>query len=983
MDEKVWMNIAKECLSGEKDYDFIDRFLKIAKIDNLKYYLEENKGNSSEEYDMVWKMCLKIPENVEQQNVYFPLYRLMHWMICEKGYEELAEQMNYCVESFCNLYFYKIIRTVENYYCHKVRENGTKEEFCHWLQTEGYQKMYMEYPVAFQQIFHVFDYICQNVAECFERLQLHSEEIEKHLKIRMDAEISSIDCTASDLHNGGKSVIILRYKNGQGIVYKPRNMGIDMLWNDFLQLFNSFEGVLKLKDVETLTFEEYGFCTCMQYQPHMTEKEIEEYYECFGELLAIVVMFGGTDFHHENVMVTEKRPVLLDLETLLTPVSKTEYASATEYKKIKNENSLNLSKSLLLTKWVGTRFDTAVNIGALTAYNPGHHNYPRRENNEIAYADLYTEHILRGYENGYRAIIRHREEIKFFLLQTEDVYVRFVLRDTRVYYKLISFLTNPRFLHEKEMYKAASLRIYAPFLLATTDDICSRLFPMMKTEQEALLQGDIPIFYCHMRETNLYAASGRQLVQDFFQKTPMNMVLETLNDFSEEHLQREKRYLNTLLQISKVHRRPDYKSIWSYLNVERKWGIPCGDAGKFCASEADRIYRIIRENMLDEEQMTFYAPIKDKLNGYYDLEVMKNTLYDGTLGVYYYLGIYWMWKGKCKETERLTCFLKKWCEEFLQEDSKLKFYNLGFSSGVAGMLFFLYKYGEVVGDSDFNRLCVKIILQITNKDLSAQKETDYFGGLSGLLYSEALVLEKCDEYYKEKIRSRMTELTAMLLNTRNPAGNLWFDPDNQYEPLLGLAHGQTGYALALSETYKYLTGEFKKKTGDAIKCLLNYEESKFSEEDNNLPDYRKFFVKMRDVEPDKYIKRYMYGNCSGIIGVALAYGKIFKNIDQEWKTDKWYERALDFLEDNRNLPGNDSLCCGTAAWLDLLNEIEKKPQFADRAKKMKNKIVTVLKRDGYIFNCLTNIDDISLYRGITGIGYSYLRILGDWPGIVI
>ena len=121
----------------------------------------------------------------------------------------------------------------------------------------------------------------------------------------------------------------------------------------------------------------------------------------------------------------------------------------------------------------------------------------------------------------------------------------------------------------------------------------------------------------------------------------------------------------------------------------------------------------------------------------------------------------------------------------------------------------------------------------------------------------------------------MTELTAMLLNTRNPAGNLWFDPDNQYEPLLGLAHGQTGYALALSETYKYLTGEFKKKTGDAIKCLLNYEESKFSEEDNNLPDYRKFFVKMRDAEPDKYIKRYMYGNCSGIIGAALAYGKIF------------------------------------------------------------------------------------------------------------
>ena len=94
MDEKVWMNIAKECLSGEKDYDFIDRFLKIANIDNLKQYLEENKGKSSEEYDMVWKMCLKIPENVEQQNVYFPLYRLMHWMICEKGYEELAEQMN-------------------------------------------------------------------------------------------------------------------------------------------------------------------------------------------------------------------------------------------------------------------------------------------------------------------------------------------------------------------------------------------------------------------------------------------------------------------------------------------------------------------------------------------------------------------------------------------------------------------------------------------------------------------------------------------------------------------------------------------------------------------------------------------------------------------------------------------------------------------------------------------------------------------------
>ncbi|WP_026522378.1 DUF4135 domain-containing protein [Butyrivibrio sp. VCB2001] len=969
--------IAVENLAGGKNYDFYERFLRLMGSDSIDSIFDGFDMQDAD-FDRIWDLSLADASR-NGEGKYSPFYKMMNIILADNDLDKFPIELSGLINDYCNLYLYKIVTTAEKYYCSKLDNSG--KGFDKWLLESGYTQLFESYPVAFYKLFHLLKSVALNIQECITRIREHEGEIFAAFGIQAGVKLQSLECGVSDLHNNGKSVVILKYENGQGAVYKPRDTKIDIAWNSFLQKFNLFDDVIQLAGVKALSYGNYGFCELIKYEPVMTESELKLYYERFGELLCIVSLLGGSDFHHENVMVSKQCPIILDLETLLTPISKREYSSVVDNEPASNEVSLNPSRSLLLSKWVGSSFATAVNIGALTAYNEDHHNYPLREDGSIAYADLYAQNVLDGYEKCYRIILTNKDFFREALSEFGSCQVRFVLRDTRVYYKLLSYMANPKYLHDNMMHNLASLRVYAPFLLATEDDMLSTVIPLIRAEQEALLSGNIPIFYCNNNEKSLYLVNHKKIITDFFQKEPIRSVFETLDYFSDYHLEQELKYLDIILRISAVHRRQDYTSIWSYLNVGRKWIDTDEDCLNFCTSEVDRINGIIDDYILDADNRIYYAPIKNTLNGHYELEVMKNTLYDGTFGVYYFLSMFGKWRENNTEKE-MKPFVIKWCEDFLAETTRLKFHSLGLASGIAGVILFLCKESELYNDRVFLNYGAQIIKQISEKDIKSSKESDYFGGLSGLLYVTCLVLKDCEDHYKADLIDTVNLIVETLQSRIELESGLWFDADNQFHPLTGLAHGQTGYILALSSSLEFLETDKRAFVSETIKRAMEYEENSFDIEAGNLPDYRRFFIKMRDTDPNKYIKRFMYGNCSGVVGAAMAYGKICDCLGEKDKKYIWYDRALNFMS-STSMIGNDSLCCGIAAWIDLLAELQKEPQYVQRVNVLIRRIIFSLKEQGYVFNGLTDINDISLYRGITGIGYAYLRLLDDFPCIVI
>lgn len=170
---------------------------------------------------------------------------------------------------------------------------------------------------------------------------------------------------------------------------------------------------------------------------------------------------------------------------------------------------------------------------------------------------------------------------------------------------------------------------------------------------------------------------------------------------------------------------------------------------------------------------------------------------------------------------------------------------------------------------------------------------------------------------------------------------------------------------------------------------INYERNAIDPQCFNLPDYRRFQVKLRESSPKQYMPRFMHGNCSGIIGSTAAILQIQELIEdcypvilEALQCDVWLQNVKKYL-DNTDLVGNDSLCCGTAAWLDLLNTIRQIPKYNDWANQKMWSIIMSLNDAGIVFNAFSDqIEDISLFKGITGIGYCALRIKGTYPSVL-
>ena len=205
---------------------------------------------------------------------------------------------------------------------------------------------------------------------------------------------------------------------------------------------------------------------------------------------------------------------------------------------------------------------------------------------------------------------------------------------------------------------------------------------------------------------------------------------------------------------------------------------------------------------------------------------------------------------------------------------------------------------------------------------------------------------------------------------------LWFQEEFYHQPLTGLAHGQSGYALALSKALPYINEGMRLKVTSQIQKCMDYEYNCYDNSEMNLPDYRKLLLKKGG---DKSQKKFMYGYCSGILGTALVVSELSEELISFQKKEIWKMNAVQYLKKDI-LIGNDSLCCGTAGWIDYLASCHKNEEWSDELFK---KIIFSINEQGYVFNGLEGVNEISLFKGMSGIGYSVLRYMGKYPSVLL
>ena len=140
---------------------------------------------------------------------------------------------------------------------------------------------------------------------------------ESKVKPQPLGKVSQIKTSLSDPHNRGRTVILLAFESGLKLVYKPKDLGLEVAWNQFLDWCNHQNQLLDFKVIQVLNDRDYGWVEYVEHQPCTDLAAVVRFYQRAGMLLCLIYALRGTDFHHQNLIASGEYLVPIDIETLL------------------------------------------------------------------------------------------------------------------------------------------------------------------------------------------------------------------------------------------------------------------------------------------------------------------------------------------------------------------------------------------------------------------------------------------------------------------------------------------------------------------------------------------------------------------------------------------------------------------------------------------------------------------------------------------
>ncbi len=892
-----------------------------------------------------------------------------------KVIQDICLQFFEIAEPICND---TILVSIKRYYNTEKIDNilYTKErnetiEYLDWLYNVGIEDVILDYPVCFRCLIKAATIYIQNINKVIDRIICDKAEIETRLfgNINID-KITCFEANLSDCHNGSQTVCKISFDDSHTLIYKPRSMKIDIAWNLFLHEFREICNFnFELYPLKIIDKEVYGYVEYLNWE---NTNNAKQYYKNAGVIMCLVSLFGGSDFHYENIIAKNTIPVLIDLETLITPLPQKAYSSIEP----KDNIPVNtVGKTLLLPRWVGNSIQTSREIGGFTSQSDYGHNYLIVNGNKTS-ATQNIDEVIEGYSSTYKFIMKNKDELIKIIhsAKFDKCKFRYVFRRTALYYSLYRHFLHAAYLKDSLFYEAVISRIGAGIVMTFDSQISKILWSIVISEKEAIKNGDIPYFYC-IGDERAIITDNEIVIKDFFEMSPLEIVKKNLASFSNNQLRLHLQYIKNSLLLEKGQSQTSATTeLLSYRPIVRQ-KIKPDNAILF--EEVKNIFQIINNYRISELDFEYYAPVRSSLTTRYNLDVLDDTYYSGIWGVLLFQAAYSKLLDDMQLKKRINDKILELTKTYFDESNKSIFLNLGIAQGVAGTINALICLSKILDNNYYENLAFSVVEKINYEYIDRCKETDFFGGLSGLMYV-------CYKLYKITPKDNLKRLIEYISNSLVDKISNWgktkvWETKMEYAPITGLAHGQSGYAIAMGCAYQVLRDDHY---FEILRDVLMYEQSAYSSIDNNWFDYRKFYVPRRDQDiTEKYNKRFMHGYCSGAPGVGLSRIVLHRILDEKIDNNSIFNAVKYCM--NTEIIGNDSLCCGSVSWIDFLIEASiyfKNSDYLYESRKIAMSIIPRNSNTKYVLSNIDEVYDIALFKGLSGIGYELIRtILPDLP----
>ncbi|MFG2332631.1 type 2 lanthipeptide synthetase LanM family protein [Streptomyces sp. NPDC048604] len=333
---------------------------------------------------------------------------------------------------------------------------------------------------------------------------------------------------AGDAHDGGRSVMLLRFADDTRLVYKPRPPAAHRHFNDFVAWHNALPGTVALRTLRLFDRGAYGWVEFVEPGPCATSAEVGTFYRRQGALLALLHVLDGTDLHHENLIAVGADPVLVDVETLFhPPLPGTEDDPAARalhdsvYRVgllpqllVGDDSALDVSavgggreavSPVERADWADAGTDRMRLVRAPGRFAEAA-NRPRLAGGEPVEPAAHVDALCAGFRAAYTAISAARRELcgaGGLLSAFADDEVRVVARPTWVYSTLLDESTHPDLLKDAAE-RQRVLDALGAGLLGTP--------AVAGLEDEELAQlwaGDVPLFTARPGRTEVWGAAVR------------------------------------------------------------------------------------------------------------------------------------------------------------------------------------------------------------------------------------------------------------------------------------------------------------------------------------------------------------------------------------------------------------------------------------------------------------------------------------------
>jgi type 2 lantibiotic biosynthesis protein LanM len=899
--------------------------------------------------------------------------------------------------------FVKARKAAETSDAAKPRQDGGTsgyDQFVSEMKAGGFRNLFEDKPILLRLMATITRQWIDASRELVLRLDADLAILRRELlQPRAQSRVTKIEGDLADPHNGGRSVQIVSFEDGSRVVYKPKDLRLDVGWYALVERLNSAKPPLELKAVRAIARDGYGWTEFIDHTGCADQEGCARFFRRAGAWLALLHCFVATDMHQENMIAAGDHPVPIDLETILQATAEEHKSQDPEeqafdaavetvansvmmvgllpaYGRTSDNNVFSVGgmtadwNSKTRIKWHDINTDamrpaTAKEVGMSTP------NLPHVDGHYAKFGD-HIDDFIAGFEDYAKFLLHRSSDAKQGGLFDgfAGVPVRKVIRPTRFYYMLLQRLKNHRTMDDGVLWSAQ-----ADFIarLADWDKGSDPLWPLQPAERWALLALNVPHFVSPSDGNEIRDAMGNSIHTDA--TSGMNRARARVQGFNEQDI---------AWQITVIRQNTG--------SVSRSAAPPASGTEPKQAARPDVVVAPTKEIFVAEADK-----IAEELSGYairrgpgaawigldwlgdsevFQLVCLGPELYNGVTGIAVFLAAHAAARGRKSSGELALAGIAHLRKSLRGRNAARMARSLGIggATGLGSIVYALAVISKCLHNDDL-LADAQVAAELFSDDLiAADERLDVMGGSAGAILG---LLRLYRDTQSSDVLKRATKCGEHLLRQHRvgPEGRrVWSGKGSGPHGLNGMSHGAAGFAYALA-SLAAATGrdEFAKA---ASECVA-FEDSSYDAERHNWPDLR------GDGEPGWPCQW-----CHGAPGIGLARIAMTRRGDLDSKlltTD--IQNALTGVE--RGWPGPvDTLCCGTLGSVEFFCEAANALGRSDLRDLAARRLITLLETAAstgdFRWNSGNRQFNLGLFRGLAGVGYTSLRqVDASLPNVLI